>query len=529
MKKYQSEDSGDLDALLRCAAHKMLYLKVGAPVIVLANLSQTLVNGLQGTVQEMYDDYVTVKFDKLDANVDIHPYMFSVYKSDSKRNVAYRKQLPLSLAFALTVHKAQGMTVDRLVIDCRNMVFPGQIGVAIGRAVSKKGTQVINFRESLVQPQPKEIRHFYESAVSVTQLGSAQCCKQIVFPPKGSPENMSHTEEVFTGCEHEILDTSMDIDDEEDVDDVNFLELYERASQPAMEELPPGVKSHSLLDALLSEDESYTAFYGAVQNFMSSATYKEYVEELFLTSNVSKSQYRVAYGLSQKLREHLLEGMTEHIRKKALERATASSKSFTDSEGGRATLRYISGWCVASMRKRKRKTVIQNLYSESTSRLVTNTHKQVELLEQLIVPYGELKESTSDLPSLVEIHRKENPTSSLCYVTDKAFEFFKELDKAVRMFETKENVDFYGGDLYSHVLSHVVGNDAVNTVWNSLYPWTEQMEETQTLKEELIKKYINFSSSQYRKELKRAEKVKSKEAHRKQIKITSKQTPSVEK
>ena len=41
--------------------------------------------------------------------------------------------MPLKLAYALTVHKAQGMTIDRLEIDARHMHQVAQFSIALGR------------------------------------------------------------------------------------------------------------------------------------------------------------------------------------------------------------------------------------------------------------------------------------------------------------------------------------------------------------------------------------------------------------
>jgi len=50
--------------------------------------------------------------------------------------------VPLSLAYALTVHKAQGLTLESVIVDCRNIRQPGQLGVAVGRAKTREGLQL---------------------------------------------------------------------------------------------------------------------------------------------------------------------------------------------------------------------------------------------------------------------------------------------------------------------------------------------------------------------------------------------------
>ncbi|XP_071101004.1 ATP-dependent DNA helicase PIF1-like [Haliotis cracherodii] len=150
---FRSTDTGNPDELSKMTAPGELHLKIGAPVILTANLSDSLVNGLRGVVHKIQQDFITVLFQD-GKIIKIHRYTFSVFNQLMKRNVATRKQFPLKLAFALTVHKSQGLSLDRVEVDCSEMNVPGQIGVAIGRATNKKGLRVINFHPRLVTRQP---------------------------------------------------------------------------------------------------------------------------------------------------------------------------------------------------------------------------------------------------------------------------------------------------------------------------------------------------------------------------------------
>ena len=77
------------------------------------NLSTQLVNGSLGRVVEMYDDCVRVNFDDV-GTVIINKYTFSVYSRERSYNVATRIQVPLRVAYGLTIHKAQGMSLSSM-------------------------------------------------------------------------------------------------------------------------------------------------------------------------------------------------------------------------------------------------------------------------------------------------------------------------------------------------------------------------------------------------------------------------------
>ena len=102
--------------------------------------------------------------------------------------VASRLQFPVLLAYALTVHRAQGMTFQSVLVDCAHMIRPGQIGVAVGRVTSKAGLTLKNYTKSLVKPQPKEVANFYDSLATTLSLEEdMSCCQSFsITPPKNS-------------------------------------------------------------------------------------------------------------------------------------------------------------------------------------------------------------------------------------------------------------------------------------------------------------------------------------------------------
>ena len=85
---------------------------------------------------------------------------------DEQQNVlASRIQLPLILAWSLSIHKSQGQTLPKVKVDLKNVFETGQAYVALSRAVSRDGLQVLNFDKYKVKSHPKVIS-FYKSLES---------------------------------------------------------------------------------------------------------------------------------------------------------------------------------------------------------------------------------------------------------------------------------------------------------------------------------------------------------------------------
>ncbi|KAB5588631.1 hypothetical protein CTheo_7925 [Ceratobasidium theobromae] len=72
---------------------------------------------------------------------------------------ACRLQVPLILAWALTIHKAQGQTLSQVKVDLAGTFAPGQAYVAISRCTSLEGLQVINFSPNDVFAHPHSVSH----------------------------------------------------------------------------------------------------------------------------------------------------------------------------------------------------------------------------------------------------------------------------------------------------------------------------------------------------------------------------------
>lgn len=129
---------------------KVLELKVGAQVMMLKN-SVELVNGSRGVVIDFVNSGMEImpqipKVRWMSGNTTV------ISPDDAMREVPMgkltRRQLPLKLCWAMTIHKSQGMSIDLLEVDLARVFEKGQAYVALSRARTLQGLRVCSFDPS---------------------------------------------------------------------------------------------------------------------------------------------------------------------------------------------------------------------------------------------------------------------------------------------------------------------------------------------------------------------------------------------
>ena len=157
MKKLTRPKEGASDDLA-----DSLTIGKGARVMLIRNIDvgDGLVNGAFGTVEGFLEHNETVitvhvKFDSEKAGKKRKMQNNAVPIERTEENMSgqkgvVRRQFPLKLAWACTVHKVQGMTVNEIVYDMEGTFASGQAYVALSRATSLKGLYLKNFDAKLV-------------------------------------------------------------------------------------------------------------------------------------------------------------------------------------------------------------------------------------------------------------------------------------------------------------------------------------------------------------------------------------------
>ena len=132
-----------------------LVLKQGAQVMFIKNdpsADHRFYNGRIGRVTAISDKGLSVFCEGDDEAIEVEPMEWENTRytlNEQSREIEAEvqgtfRQLPLRLAWAITIHKSQGLTFDRAIIDANQSFAPGQVYVALSRCRTLEGLQLVS-------------------------------------------------------------------------------------------------------------------------------------------------------------------------------------------------------------------------------------------------------------------------------------------------------------------------------------------------------------------------------------------------
>lgn len=148
---YVCQTTGTFDESKDSPAPRVLTLKTGALIIFNKNNGTSWINGTSGIIEKLENDAITVRILSNNNIVTVKREEWKSFKYDYNRDtgtvtetvIGSFIQFPLQLGYALTIHKAQGKTLDKVIIDINRGAFAhGQLYVALSRTRKKEDIHI---------------------------------------------------------------------------------------------------------------------------------------------------------------------------------------------------------------------------------------------------------------------------------------------------------------------------------------------------------------------------------------------------
>lgn len=183
-----------------------LTLKKGAQVMFIKNdPERRFINGTLGEVKSIDKNSIAVRLAESGKVIDVEPmewqnirYQFDEESKEiSSKQIGRFKQYPLKAAWAITVHKSQGLTFDKAIIDVHAAFSPGQAYVALSRCRTLDGLVLSSPVSASVFMRDNAV-DAYMNYISrpVEDLAFSSCYEYFEYEKKPEPEEVAPADKV---------------------------------------------------------------------------------------------------------------------------------------------------------------------------------------------------------------------------------------------------------------------------------------------------------------------------------------------
>ena len=163
---------------------EQLELKIGAQVMFIKNdlsFDKNYFNGKMGVIQSLSEEEIRVHFPEENKTIEVERYEWQnirYYLDENTKEINEEvlgtfTHYPIKLAWAITVHKSQGLTFDKAALDVSQVFLPGQAYVALSRLRSLKGLVLLSPLQMNGISSDQDVMEYAENKATTTLLENA--------------------------------------------------------------------------------------------------------------------------------------------------------------------------------------------------------------------------------------------------------------------------------------------------------------------------------------------------------------------
>lgn len=348
----------------------------------------------------------------------------------------------------------------------------------------------------------------------------------------------------------EVTDSQKKINEIVSKVDNNLLEVFVRKLFVKFSEFANSISDN---DEELSKgvpEKKLNAFYKIVHQYNTSSEYKMNCLLLFEREVFLDEHMMICYDILEEVRVPVLQKKVDLLK---ISGGHISRRYVTNASHAR--IRYVAGYCVSTLRKRYTRTKKLKLYDKRKEGQIQYKQSKCNLsiIDCLKEDEHYLEETTTVPLSLMDMKRKQRQSCSLTNVTDKMFLFFIHLTDLIIQLLVNENLLKHGKELYTYCFTTVHDNKKLHEEFINLlvnksveeefqeFDFDEdvgcqqskfsallddivlQADQMNRVFKDIVMLYLNVLLAQFRRDVKSANKLEKKMAHRKQIKIKGKE------
>ena len=360
--------------------------------------------------------------------------------------------MPIKLGYTVTVHKAQGRTLNSVIVDTSNFWRAGQAGVAVGRATSKEAIQITAYRKSVCHLRhPEVVRNFY-SQRSLIMNQMLTCCNRsdakshnFLYPCNTDIRLIVNTDIEGNICEYlrnitlekfpfdvknyvseliEKLPKCTQIQ----IDQVQLLKDF--ANENSFQEFL--CTAYTVVSDLFNKYKvasrknkcNWCKLCSQLHSIFTSENYKETIRKAFGLQTLKSNQNAICTRIFFDVLEIVAEKEASNVKRQQMEKYIEENcKELSLDDSDKSTLRYIAGAANHAVHHKLEKMSMNSIMNNNYKACIQNRKHQ--LTSKLIGSPQQIQSESKDPESLLKL--LENDKGGLLYVTDDTFEFFKLL------------------------------------------------------------------------------------------------------